>query len=106
MPTARWELVFVTATWSSVGRLMRPMLKKFCSRYRLRLCEVDIDREPGAVGKYRPGNLPSIILRDGDRELRRWAGYWSAYEMQCDLEGEFARGRPMPGLDKGGHTPL
>lgn len=108
MPTQGRELIFVTATWSTVGRLMKPMLKKICSTHGLRLREVNIDSDRGAVGVYKPRTLPSVILRDGEDELRRWDGFTSGYEIQRDLEHESGRSSPpAPGdLDRESDPPL
>ncbi len=85
------ELLFFDATWSSAGKLLRPLIRRMAADYRLPLTLQWVDRNPILTRQYGLSCLPEILLLEGEAIVERWVGLRSEYELRRGIEAVLGR---------------
>lgn len=85
------ELLFFDAAWSSAGKLLRPLIRRVSSDYRLPLTLQRVDLTPALTRQYGLSCLPEILLLEGEAVVERWVGLRSEYELRRGIEAALTR---------------
>jgi len=82
-------LVDFSATWCGPCRQMAPVIKKLTEKYRNRaaVVEIDIDSQPQIATHYMVQSIPTLILFDNGREIKRFVGVQSPETLEKHVDG-------------------
>lgn len=89
--TTGMELLFFDATWSSAGKLLRPLVRRVAADFRLPLTLRRVDQNPKLARQYGLSCLPEILLLEGEAIVERWVGLRSEYELRRGIAAASAR---------------
>ena len=84
-------LIFLDATWSSVGPLIEPVIRRVARAVRLPYLHLLVDKDYSLMQKYGVTGIPMLVLAEGEEVLGRWAGYrpeneiWSICSRVCTI---------------------
>jgi thioredoxin 1 len=69
-------LVDFSATWCGPCRQMAPVIKDLAEKYqgRVTMVEIDISSRPDVATHYMVQSIPTLILFDRGREIKRFVG--------------------------------
>jgi thioredoxin 1 len=69
-------LVDFSATWCGPCRQMTPVIKDLAKKYqdRVAVVEIDISSRPDVATHYMVQSIPTLILFDRGREIKRFVG--------------------------------
>lgn len=89
--TVHAELLVFTAPWCKVCRLMENTTQRMLTEgFAVR--DVDVDQHPDVAKKFQIRGVPTFIMVDGDREIRRFEGSQSF----AQLRDWFAQAGQLP----------
>lgn len=63
-------LIKFYADWCGPCQIMKPVVEKIAEKHNLALQEVNIDTSPDLAAKYGVRSIPTLVLVDGDEEVR------------------------------------
>ena len=81
-------LVDFSATWCGPCREMAPVIKHLAEKYqgRVTMVEVDISARPDVATHYMVQSIPTVILFDQGREIKRLVGVQSRETLEKNLK--------------------
>ena len=80
------RLILFTSKSCGVCGALKPKLEELSRELGVPLDVVDIQEEPQLSAKFLVFSAPTILVADGERELRRWSGVFSVDEVRSYLE--------------------
>ena len=98
LATAAWDrfterndlpvVVDFWAKWCGPCRAMAPQFEQAAQRLagRVQFAKVDTDAEPELAGRFGIRSIPTLVLMQGGREVRRASGAMSAAQLERWLE--------------------
>jgi thioredoxin 1 len=80
-------LVDFGATWCGPCKAMEPIVKEMKKKYKDRatILEIDIDVQRSLATDYMVQSIPTLILFDDGREVKRFVGLQSAAAIEQSL---------------------
>ena len=81
-------LVDFSATWCGPCREMAPVIKGLAKKYqgRVTMVEIDISSRPDVATHYMVQSIPTLILFDQGREIKRFVGVQSRETLEKNLK--------------------
>lgn len=76
-------LIDFYATWCGPCRAMKPMIEELEKDYTV--LKVDVDEEPEKAEQYGVMGIPTYIVMDGDKEIKRLTGIATKDELEVAL---------------------
>ena len=77
------------ASWCGPCRAMAPQFEQAARRLagRVQFAKVDTDAEPGIAGRFAIRSIPTLVLLENGREVRRASGAMSAAQLERWIAG-------------------
>ncbi|MCF8091339.1 MAG: thioredoxin [Desulfotignum sp.] len=81
-------LVDFSAPWCGPCRQMAPVISKLKEKYKDKaaIVEIDIDSQPAVATHYMVQSIPTLILFDQGREIKRFVGVQSLETLEKNLD--------------------
>jgi thioredoxin 1 len=85
-------LVDFTAEWCPPCRALKPLLESLAEEYagKIKVGELDVDSNQGAVGSYQVQSMPTLLLFKGGKVLSANVGFRPKSELQKMFEAALA----------------
>jgi len=77
-------LVDFWAPWCGPCRALTPAIHNLARAYKV--CQVNIDNNPGLAGRYRVNAVPTLLVFRGGQEVRRIEGAVPEAQLRAALE--------------------
>ena len=78
-------LVDFWAPWCGPCRALTPAIQNLARDYKV--CQVNIDNNPGLAGRYRVNAVPTLLVFRGGQEVRRIEGAVPEAQLRAALDG-------------------
>lgn len=89
------------ATWCMPCRMLEPVIEQLAASYegRVRVFDVDTDREPGLAHRFEITTVPAVLVFSGGELVRRFVGLIPFERLACAIEeiAPEAQDRPEAG---------
>ncbi len=80
-------LVDFWAQWCAPCRFLAPVLESFAkSQHSIVVAKLDTERNPLTPSKFRIFSIPTLILFDGGKEVKRISGVLPLQELETELK--------------------
>ena len=76
------ELVLYSSKRCNICVALKPKLKEVATKYGIELKEVNIEENPAEAAQSMVFSAPTLILREGNSEVRRWSRVFSLSEVE------------------------
>ena len=76
------ELVLYSSKRCSICTAVKPKLEEVAAKYGVELREVNIEENPAGAAQAMVFTAPTLILREGNSEVRRWSRVFSVSEVE------------------------
>jgi thioredoxin 1 len=77
-------LVDFWAPWCGPCRALNPAIHNLAREYKV--CQVNIDNNPGLAGRYRVNAVPTLLVFRGGQEVRRIEGAVPEAQLRAALD--------------------
>ena len=77
MNTSKISVRYITAVYCGACKVYAPVIEKATSELRLPFEKLDAEEDCREVAHLNISALPTTIIMQGGRELRRWEGAYS-----------------------------
>lgn len=78
-------ILYFSAPWCGPCKTLGPRMDKLSGLFNIRKINCDVDTEMAA--KYSVRSVPTLILLDGDREVKRVTGVQSEEQIKAFYHG-------------------
>jgi thiol-disulfide isomerase/thioredoxin len=68
------ELKYFSATWCQPCKMMKPIVNQTAKEYNIPITYIDIEEDRDAVNNFSITSVPTFILMEDGREVKRLAG--------------------------------
>lgn len=65
------ELLYFSATWCGPCRKFGPIVDKVTKDMQIKLTKIDIDNDTYKAWQYKVMAIPTLILQEGERTVKR-----------------------------------
>lgn len=73
--------LYFTAKWCGACRTMAPTIAKLISN-NYAIEKIDVDDNKDRAKQYNIASLPTIVILDGDKEIKRFVGKFTENEIK------------------------
>ncbi len=75
-------LVDFYATWCGPCKMLGMVMEKFDNKGIIDIVKVDVDGAPNLSNKYKIFSVPTIIIFENGKEVKRTSGFMSEEELE------------------------
>ncbi len=75
-------LVDFYATWCGPCKMLSMVMEKFDNKGIIDIVKVDVDGAPNLSNKYKIFSVPTIIIFENGKEVKRTSGFMSEEELE------------------------
>lgn len=79
------KLIKFYATWCEPCKALSSMINSIKEEINIPIEEVDIEKDMDAAVKYRVRGVPTMVIVDGDTEIRRQVGMVQKEQLKAFL---------------------
>ncbi len=76
------ELILYTSKRCNVCTALKPKLEEVAAKFGIELKEINIEENPAEAAQSMVFSAPTLILREGNREVKRWSRIFSVSEVE------------------------
>lgn len=80
------KLIKFYATWCEPCKALSSMIESMKDEISIPIEEVDIEKDMDAAVKYRVRGVPTMVIVDGDKEIRRQVGMLQKEQLKAFLQ--------------------
>jgi len=73
------QLFFIHASWCQPCKMLAPTMEQVAQKISVR--KINVDYEPDVVNRFGVSSVPTVILVENEREIRRFTGVKSYNEI-------------------------
>ncbi len=75
-------LVDFYATWCGPCKMLEPVMEKYDKEEDIEIIKVDVDKAPNLSSKYNVFSIPTLIIFENGKEVRRKTGFMTKDELK------------------------
>jgi len=79
------ELILYSSKRCNVCVALKPKLEEVATKYGIELKEIKIEENPAEAAQSMVFSAPTLILKEGNSEERRWSRIFSVSEVEAFL---------------------
>jgi len=79
------ELILYSSKRCNVCVALKPKLEEVATKYGIELKEIKIEENPAEAAQSMVFSAPTLILKEGNSEVRRWSRIFSVSEVEAFL---------------------
>ena len=81
------QLIFFSANWCSACQAMKPTVEQISKQMGIPLNKIDTDYDGSNRDKYRVEKIPTLILLENGKDLKRIVGDQSENQIKSFING-------------------
>ena len=81
------QLIFFSANWCSACQAMKPTVEQISKQMGIPLNKIDTDYDVSNRDKYRVEKIPTLILLENGKDLKRIVGAQSENQIKSFING-------------------
>ena len=81
------QLIFFSANWCSACQAMKPTVEQISKQMDIPLNKIDTDYDVSNRDKYRVEKIPTLILLENGKDLKRIVGDQSENQIKSFING-------------------
>ena len=81
------QLIFFSANWCSACQAMKPTVEQISKQISIPLNKIDIDYDVSYTDKYKVESIPTLILLENGKEIKRTVGAQSENQIKSFING-------------------
>ena len=81
------QLIFFSANWCSACQAMKPTVEQISKQMDIPLNKIDTDYDVSNRDKYRVEKIPTLILLENGKDLKRIVGAQSENQIKSFING-------------------
>ena len=81
------QLIFFSANWCSACQAMKPTVEQISKQMGIPLNKIDTDYDVSNRDKYRVEKIPTLILLENGKDLKRIVGDQSENQIKSFING-------------------
>ncbi len=75
-------LVDFYATWCGPCKMLSEVIEKYDKEEEIEIIKIDVDKAPNLSSKYNIFSIPTLIIFENAKEVRRKTGFMSKEELK------------------------
>lgn len=75
-------LVDFYATWCGPCKMLGMVMEKYDKKEKIDIVKIDVDNAPNLSNKYKVLSIPTLIIFENGKEVKRTMGFMSEEELE------------------------